>query len=544
MKFYRAVTLLANSREQPSQFVRALINKIAFAASCMFLSACGGGNSAEPTAAQETNLLAQSGMAPPLPPTANIPPTPPSQPAVPPPTQQRLPVPVPNDAGAALTFTTAGVISMNNPFFKPFGNGRACASCHQENQGWSLTPDRLQAKFEASNGTDPVFRLVDGANAPNLKVSTLDEKRSAYSMLLTKGLIRVGMPIPVGAEFTLAKADDPYGFASAAELSLFRRPLPTTNLKFITTVMWDARETFLDSSSRNCVIGSAPLRCYADRDFDLRHQANSAVRGHAEAAQDLTAAEQRAIVDFENTLFTAQITDVDAGSLTADGARGGPQELSKNDFYFGINDFTSGDYRTRSIFNTNAMTLFDAWQRPLTPPRGGPINPQTRFVQPLAVDLARASIARGEAIFNSRPMNIVGVNGLNDELRVASFKGTCTTCHSTPNSGTHSVPRTFDIGVSSALLRTPDMPLYTLKNSITGETIDTTDPGRAMQTGKWKDIGKLKVPSLRGIESRSPYFHNGVFNELDEVVKFYDRRFRLGLSPQEVEDLTAFLRAL
>jgi hypothetical protein len=56
-------------------------------------------------------------------------------------------------------------------------------------------------------------------------------------MLLTKGLIRVGIGVPSNAEFELIEVDDPYGYASAIELSLFRRPLPTTNLPFLATVM-------------------------------------------------------------------------------------------------------------------------------------------------------------------------------------------------------------------------------------------------------------------------------------------------------------------
>jgi hypothetical protein len=70
-------------------------------------------------------------------------------------------------------------------------------------------------------------------------VSTIDARRVAYRMLLNKGLIRVGIGIPANAEFELIAVDDPYHYASAAELSLFRRPLPTTNLKFLSTVMWD-----------------------------------------------------------------------------------------------------------------------------------------------------------------------------------------------------------------------------------------------------------------------------------------------------------------
>ncbi len=40
-------------------------------------------------------------------------------------------------------------------------------------------------------------------------------------MLLNKGLIRVGIGVPKDAEFELIGVDDPYGYASASELSLF-----------------------------------------------------------------------------------------------------------------------------------------------------------------------------------------------------------------------------------------------------------------------------------------------------------------------------------
>ena len=54
----------------------------------------------------------------------------------------------------------------------------------------------------------------------------------------------------------------------------------------------------------------------------------------------------------------------------------------------------------------------------------------------------------------------------------------------------------------------------------------------------------MKVPSLRGLESRSPYFHDGSENEVGQLVRFYDRRFAIGLSQAEVDDLANFLRAL
>jgi cytochrome c peroxidase len=88
------------------------------------------------------------------------------------------------------------------------------------------------------------------------------------------------------------------------------------------------------------------------------------------------------------------------------------------------------------------------------------------------------------------------------------------------------------------------MPLYTLRNKVTGETVQTTDPGRALVTGKWNDIARFKGPILRGLASRAPYFHNGMAKDLAEAVEFYNTRFELGLTPQESADLVAFLRAL
>jgi cytochrome c peroxidase len=87
-------------------------------------------------------------------------------------------------------------------------------------------------------------------------------------------------------------------------------------------------------------------------------------------------------------------------------------------------------------------------------------------------------------------------------------------------------------------------PLYTLQNTGTGETQQTTDPGLAMITGKWDDVGKFKVPVLRGLAARAPYFHNGDAVSLTSVVVFYNDRFHIGLSSADIFDLTNFLASL
>ena len=332
-----------------------------------------------------------------------------------------------NSHGKDATYSTAGFIDLNNPFFKSLGeNGRSCASCHAPTQGWTITPKGVQEVFEKTQGLDPLFRLVDGANSPIADVSTAEQRRNAYSMLLNKANIRVGIGIPADAEFELIEADDPYGFASETELSLFRRPMPTTNLKFLSTVMWDGRETTLMPGSSDCIYGTST--CFSPVSFDLSTQANHATLGHAEALRELTDDERKAIVSFESGLFTAQIQHNDAGNLTAAKARGGPEALLQQDYYFGINDTLAGDYLTGAAFNPKIMSLYDSWSSFKS-------NKSSD-----SVTNARAAIVRGQALFNTKPIQISGVKGINDDFSIDVLPGTCTTCHNTPNSGNHSTP--------------------------------------------------------------------------------------------------------
>jgi cytochrome c peroxidase len=425
--------------------------------------------------------------------------------------------PFANGTGAVQTVSTAGRIDLHNPFFQDLGtNGRTCFTCHRPESAWTITPAGVRERFEASGGRDPIFRTNDGSNSPNADVATVGARRRAYSMLLTKGLIRVGIGIPANAEFTLEAVDDPYGFASSHELSLFRRPPPSTNVSFLSTVMWDGRETF-------------PGQTIA---FDLADQANGATTGHAQGIP-LSTAQRQEIVEFETGLFTAQVYDVAAGNLRAQGATGGPRALSRQDFYLGIND-PLGLNPKGIPFSPVIFTNFAAWAK-LRSSHDDDEEDDARTA-------ARLAVARGEALFNSRPIDITGVKGLNDDLGVAHIAGTCGTCHDSPNVGNHSMPAPLDIGLTDASRRTPDLPLYTLKNKVTGETVQTTDPGRALVTGKWKHIGRFKGPILRALAARAPYFHNGSAATLKDAVKFYNDRFGIGFTDPEISDLVAFLR--
>jgi hypothetical protein len=274
--------------------------------------------------------------------------------------------------------------------------------------------------------------------------------------------------------------------------------------------MWDGRETLPGQSL----------------DDGLAHQAVNATLGHAEALMEPTAGQQTAIVAFQRSLFVAQSQDRGAGSLT-NGGKGGPENLASEPFYPGINDPVNLN-PTGAPFNPVVFTLFQEWAA--------------------SPDFLRRLIAAGERIFNTKQFVIANVPGLNDRFLGGAplATGTCTICHDTPNVGNHSVPAPLDIGVADPK-RAPFLPVYHFAcdtGPLAGASIRTTDPGRAMVTGRCADIGKFKGPVLRALASRAPYFHNGSARTLSEVVEFYESRFEIGFSPRERAALIAFLRAL
>jgi cytochrome c peroxidase len=444
----------------------------------------------------------------------------------------------PNAAGRLGTVSTTGTIDQGNAFFRSFGtNGRTCASCHFQADAFGLSAQSAQAVFAATGGTDPLFAPVDGANCPSV---TPADGAAGHSLLLNQGLIRVGLAVPAAAEYAITAVYDPYGCAlrgSPAEASVYRRVLPTTNLRFLSAVMWDGRETVQALTDRNTFASN--LRA------GLLHQAMDATLGHAQAARSPTPAQLNEIVDFELALFTAQQTDNAAGVLQADQGTGGPAALPTAPYFPGIND-PLGDNPTGAAFDANALTLFANWKD---------LSNSGRYAEP------RKTVARGEAVFNTHPLTITGVAGLNDALGLASINGTCTTCHDTPDVGNHSRPLPLDIGVShvpthesdpqvlAALgqLSVPDLPVFKVEctsGPLAGMVRYTSDPGRALISGRCADIGRLKGPILRGLAARAPFFHNGAAATLKQVVEFYNLRFQVGLTDREKADLEAFLRAL
>ena len=461
-----------------------------------------------------------------------------------------------NPTGESETYsTTGGGIDLTGPFFQSLGtNGRSCGSCHQPSDGMSVAAANVQQRFNLTQGLDPIFRTNDGSNCDHsIDVSTLTGRSAAYSLLRTRGLIRIAIGVPPSPDYKVMSVNNPYGCNEPDTISMYRRPLPATNLRFLSAVMFDGRESSVLTGTKKITYDQ--LDPLGNLLSDLAHQSLDATKGHAQGnGSRPTPAEQQQIVNFEMALSTAQIIDNLAGRLDGRGATGGPVPLTTQPFFISINSsvdplapgveppgglVTPGDGKfTPAIFNP-----FDAWaSMPTTSPK--------------------AAIARGQAIFNSKPISIAGVAGINDPVVAGGLgvgdnpglPGTCGTCHDTPNVGNHSFPTPLNIGTGDPDPSNPSVSFGGLDirylPSITVCKLDlsscktTTDLGQALIDGKFDHVGKIKGPILRGLSARAPYFHNGSAQTLLDVVHFYENRFGLVLTPQEESDLVAFLSSL
>ncbi len=208
-----------------------------------------------------------------------------------------------NAAGLMGTYKIDGPIDKHNEFFTSLGtNGRSCGTCHIAAQAMSFTPAHAQLLYAQTHGADPLFASFDGANCS----SVVPQDRTGHSLLLKHGLIRIPLPVPVNAQYSISAVHDPYGCALQIDpsthvltASVYRRPLRTANLSFLSAVMFDGRETIAPLSS--AAILDANLRT------DLIHQAMDATVNHAQAAASPTDAQLNSIVDFELAIFSGQI---------------------------------------------------------------------------------------------------------------------------------------------------------------------------------------------------------------------------------------------
>jgi hypothetical protein len=356
---------------------------------------------------------------------------------------------------------------------------------------------------------------------------------------LTKGNIRIFLPIPATAQFRVVILHDAYGCEisptyglPAKMISMYRRVMNSTNL------------------TRNAQAGPPPSTqgaiMWDGREPSLQSQFTDATLGHAQGKTPPSTLQVTQGVAFESQLFTAQSLDSHAGSLTTPPALGGPQNLALIE---GLDAAPDPQLPPLLAFNQ-----FQGWGTPLS-------------------TAAQASINRGETIFNTRTFTIQGVAGFNDVVGNPATNSTCSTCHNNLDTGSDAVSggRHLAIGDNSSsdksgnqttatvLPPTSDQPLFSFfcpvgsipffshpmtVKGVTYDEYETTDPGMGLISGNCADLGKFKVPRLNGLAARAPYFHNGNAATLQQLVDFYNTRFSIGLTAQDKQDLINFLNSI
>jgi hypothetical protein len=451
-------------------------------------------------------------------------------------------------SGAVGLINTAGPITTKgHPFFEPIGaNGRACVTCHQPANGMGLSAEAAQARWTATGGKDPLFAAIDGSNCPSLA----QDKESSHSLLLKYGLIRIFLPWPPKApdgstikpQFDLEVVSDPtgcnndpvYGLKSAhPQVSVFRRPRVVANIKYV--VQGGAPFNIKDGTvmNRDPLSGRfVNMNIMADsREPTTRTQAINAAMMHLQAKAPPSEAQLKQITDFEDQLYSAQARSQQAGDLTEPGGPSGLGPKAMRDGSPGL-----GDNYYDPVFG-----YYDQWAKSTE------TTAQAEF---------RRSVARGMEVFFTRTFYIRDVTHLNTVGLGNPIRRTCATCHNAKLVGMDFAPGYMDLGTANQpwsrdLKSTDELPLFKLTchtaadaHPFLGRVVFTHDPGRALISGRCRDIGAITMQQFRGLAARAPYFSNGSAATLKDLVDYYNTRFEAGYTDQEKQDLVNFLGVL
>ena len=453
----------------------------------------------------------------------------------------------PNEHGISrIVFDGEAFDTTGHPFFTPLGpNGRACVTCHQPSDSMSLSVDTIRERWDVTRGADPLFAAVDGSNCPTLPQG----ERESHSLLLDRGLFRIELPWPpkewngerIEPDFEIEVVRDPWGCNSGGEygpdgerssVSVYRRPRPVANLKYLTAVgfPFDPKQGMplpLDPETGEPLSGNIMAD---NRAVTLKAQMQDAAATHLEILSELTDEQQDEIEDFILRVYSAQAAS-NEGGLLSDGAEGGPEVLR---------DSKAGQLGS---IGKAVWSEFEAWED---------MDEATRERLGEEQVAWRESVARGARVFREKMFLITDSAGINSPIGFGNpVLNSCVFCHNMRQMGNDVAPGQVDLGTTTKPFAepAPELPLFRITCSGDphphyGNIIYTQDPGFALITGRCADVGKITLQSMRGLAARPPYFSNGLAADLREVVDYYERRYNIGYTEQEKEDLVNLMEAL
>ncbi|HEY6362363.1 MAG TPA: hypothetical protein VIX63_14725 [Vicinamibacterales bacterium] len=135
---------------------------------------------------------------------------------------------------------TRGAVNFFRPF--PGGNGRSCATCHDPQDGFSLSPATVEARWQRlqrarrsnPDATDPLFRPIDA-----------DDGQDDFTLLRTRALVKVRVELPARVRLT----DDP----TSTHVTLSRAVTPLNMLKHTAPYQQDRSATTLEAQALGAV---------------------------------------------------------------------------------------------------------------------------------------------------------------------------------------------------------------------------------------------------------------------------------------------------
>lgn len=430
-------------------------------------------------------------------------------------------------------------------FFEPIGsNGRACVTCHQPADSMSLSVESARNQWRENGANDPLFSAFDGANCPHLP----QENRSSHSLLLDHGLIRIPRAWPpvglngkeVEVDFTLEVIRDPWGCNSAPNygveekiISVYRRPRPIANMKYLLAIGFEGDPKLgMPVPVDPVTVKPTSGNLLADRrQLTLEGQMQEAAQGHLEMAGILTAEQGAQIKNFMLRIYTAQVEGRHDVRLDAGGANGGPDYLA-----------VSKPGQLGSIGKA-VWSEFEAWENMSVADKNGLTKEQIEY---------RLSVARGARVFREKMFLITDSAGINSPVGFGNpVLNSCVFCHNMSMMGNDVAPGQVDLGTTTLPFAdpAPHLPLFKITCQADphphyGREILTNDPGYALTTGRCADVGKITLQSLRGLAARAPYFSNGSAKTIAEIIEYYERRYSIGYTEQEKQDLINLMGAL
>jgi len=450
-----------------------------------------------------------------------------------------------NQYGVLRTLLVGGPMdTKGHPFFEPIGsNGRACVTCHQPSDGMSLSAASAAERWDVTNGRDPLFAAYDGSNCPLLPQA----QKSSHSLLIERGLVRIELPWPVTErdgmkvtpDFRIEVVRDPNGCNSGPQygpdaglISVYRRPRPIGNMKYLLAVgfPFDPKSGLalpLDPDTGKPMSGNLMAD---NRVGNLRLQMEDASRTHLGMLSVLGKKDRERIRDFEMRLYVAQQRSK-VGAVDEGGALGGPVTLR---------DSEPGALGSIGV---PVWGEFAAWETISDADRARLSPEELAF---------RQSVARGARLFRERMFLITDSSGINSPMGFGNpVLNSCVFCHNMTRMGNDVAPGQVDLGTTTLPFADPwdDLPLFRITclkepHPYYGREILTYDPGFALSTGRCADVGKITLQSMRGLAARAPYFSNGLAKDLRGVVEYYERRYNIGYTEQEKQDLVNLMSVL